>query len=227
MAPLPPSFGDLSPRENAALTLALLERLAIPIVIVTPSCSVVWSNSGCARFIAEAGQLRLVDNRLCPAAQEQVVSFGAFMSRKKSGNRGRLGPDVFLLRTVDGEDGALLIRLAAAPSHESAPGRGNGDCQHAAEDQIIGIFDLKGSAAHENDVAQHLYGLTPAEHMLCVSIAAGDDLKSWARKRHVSLHTVRTQLKSVFRKMGAARQQDIVRIWLSLGMVNCGLAAVD
>jgi len=227
MAPLPPSFGELSPSENAQLTLALLERLAIPIAIVTPSRTVIWSNSGCARFIAEAGQLRLNDNRLQPATEEQAASFAAFISGKKSGNRGRLGPDVFLLRTVDGEDGALLIRLAAAPSHEGAGAKRNGEGGHQAEDQIIGIFDLKGPAAFENDVAQHLFGLTPAEHMLCVSIAAGNDLKSWAVKRRVSLHTVRTQLKSVLRKMGAARQQDIVRIWLRLGIVNLGLAAAE
>jgi DNA-binding CsgD family transcriptional regulator len=220
MAPQQPSFGDLSLGENAPLTLALLERLAIPIVIVSPSRLVLWSNDGCVRFIADAGQLRLDGNRLCPVAEEQSASFSAFVSGNKDCCRERLGPDIFLLRTIDGEDGALMMRLATSPSRDRRTVDG-----HAVEDQIIGVFDLKGPMAHQNDVARQLYGLTPTEHMLCVSIAAGDDLKSCARKRQVSLHTVRAQLRSVLRKMGATRQQDIVRIWLGLGVVNCAPAA--
>jgi DNA-binding CsgD family transcriptional regulator len=214
MASLQPSFAVLDHGESAPPTLALLERLAIPIAIVSPFRQLVWTNSGCLRFIAEAGQLRLDGRRLCPVAQEQAGAFAAFIAGKQDGSRGRLGRDVFLLRTGDGEDGALLMRLATSPNPDHAT-----DGQ-AGADQIIGIFDLKGPSARQNDVARQLYGLTPAEHMLCVSIAAGDDLKSWARKRQVSLHTVRAQLRSVLRKMNATRQQDIVRIWLGLGVIN-------
>ncbi len=45
MTPLKPSSGEHNPREGA-----LLERLALPIVIVTQSGSVLWSNSAGARF---------------------------------------------------------------------------------------------------------------------------------------------------------------------------------
>ncbi len=40
MTPLKPSTGEHNPREGA-----LLERLAVPIVMVTQSGSVLWSNS--------------------------------------------------------------------------------------------------------------------------------------------------------------------------------------
>jgi DNA-binding CsgD family transcriptional regulator len=93
------------------------------------------------------------------------------------------------------------------------------------QNQVFGIIDPTTGTAKPNDLARQLYGLTDAEHELCVGLAAGRRLKDWARLRGVTLNTARAQVKSVLGKMGVTGQQDVVRIWLSLGAIDCSAAS--
>ncbi len=63
---------------------------------------------------------------------------------------------------------------------------------------------------------RELYGLTRAEAELASSLAAGQSLAELADARDVSLHTVRTQLKSVLQKLQVRRQAEVVQIVGSL-----------
>lgn len=60
-----------------------------------------------------------------------------------------------------------------------------------------------------------LYGLTPAEARLAAALALGQSLADIAHVQHVSLATVRTQLRSVFSKTGTSRQAQLVRLALA------------
>ena len=61
-----------------------------------------------------------------------------------------------------------------------------------------------------------VYGLTDAEARLAGALSAGHSLESAAAKLGVQVTTARTQLKSVFRKVGVNRQQDLIRLLTSL-----------
>ncbi|MEJ2681362.1 MAG: helix-turn-helix transcriptional regulator [Gammaproteobacteria bacterium] len=65
------------------------------------------------------------------------------------------------------------------------------------------------------DLLKQLYGLTPAEARLAVALANGDSLEAMAIRFSVSLNTIRTQLKSCYRKTGASRQNELVKLVLS------------
>lgn len=60
-----------------------------------------------------------------------------------------------------------------------------------------------------------LYQLSAAEADLTRDLIHGYDLRSIAQRRQVSEQTVRTQLKSVFRKTETARQAELVSLVLS------------
>lgn len=60
-----------------------------------------------------------------------------------------------------------------------------------------------------------LFSLTPAEARLAAALANGDSLECMAQRFGVSLNTVRTQLKSCFRKTGTSRQNELVKLVLS------------
>ncbi|MCG8589614.1 MAG: helix-turn-helix transcriptional regulator [Proteobacteria bacterium] len=53
------------------------------------------------------------------------------------------------------------------------------------------------------------YGLTPREARLALGIAAGESVSDLASKFGLSPQTLRTQLKSIFRKTGASSQTDL------------------
>ena len=61
-----------------------------------------------------------------------------------------------------------------------------------------------------------VYGLTEAEARLASALSAGHSIESAAANLGVQVTTARSQLKSVFRKVGVNRQQDLVRLLATL-----------
>ena len=60
-----------------------------------------------------------------------------------------------------------------------------------------------------------LYRLTPAEADLAALIGQGESLDDAAVLRGVSINTLRSQLKSIFRKTDTRTQRDLVALVLS------------
>lgn len=65
------------------------------------------------------------------------------------------------------------------------------------------------------DVLRALYTLTPAESSVAIALVNGLSLAQISESNGVSIETVRSQLKSIFTKMGVKKQQDVIRILLS------------
>ncbi len=71
------------------------------------------------------------------------------------------------------------------------------------------VIDLTKEAASEHLI--RMYGLTKAEARLALEVTGGLLLKEISARRNISIHTLRTHLKSIFVKMKARRQSDMVR----------------
>jgi len=60
-----------------------------------------------------------------------------------------------------------------------------------------------------------VYSLTPSEAQVSISIANGHSIDEIASQSHHSTHTIRSQLKSVFRKTGVSRQSELIKLLLT------------
>ena len=60
-----------------------------------------------------------------------------------------------------------------------------------------------------------VYGLTPSESQVAISIANGHSIDNIARTSNHSAHTIRSQLKSTFRKTGVSRQSELIKLLLT------------
>jgi len=60
-----------------------------------------------------------------------------------------------------------------------------------------------------------VYGLTPSEAQVSISLANGHSIDEIAKISHHSSHTIRSQLKSVFRKTGVSRQSELIKMLLT------------
>jgi DNA-binding CsgD family transcriptional regulator len=60
-----------------------------------------------------------------------------------------------------------------------------------------------------------VYGLTPSEAQVAISLANGHSIDEIAESSHHSAHTIRSQLKSVFRKTGVSRQSELIKLLLT------------
>ncbi|ACE83643.1 helix-turn-helix transcriptional regulator [Cellvibrio japonicus] len=74
-------------------------------------------------------------------------------------------------------------------------------------------FNLSAETLHK------LYGITPAESNVAIALANGLSPSQISESNGVSIETVRSQLKSIYIKMGVKKQQDVIRILLS-GILN-------
>jgi DNA-binding CsgD family transcriptional regulator len=60
-----------------------------------------------------------------------------------------------------------------------------------------------------------VYSLTPSEAQVAISLANGPSIDEIAENSHHSAHTIRSQLKSVFRKTGVSRQSELIKLLLT------------
>jgi|HubBroStandDraft_6_1064221.scaffolds.fasta_scaffold35518_2 DNA-binding CsgD family transcriptional regulator len=65
------------------------------------------------------------------------------------------------------------------------------------------------------EMLQLLYGLTPAECRVALLLGDGHAPRKIANMVGVTVHTVRSQIKSIFSKTGAKRQGELIRLLMS------------
>ena len=81
---------------------------------------------------------------------------------------------------------------------------------------LVLIVDAASRARIDPDLVQALFGLSPAESKIAALLAAGRTLRQIAVETDRRYGTVRMQLKSIFSKLGASRQVEVVQTVLSL-----------
>jgi DNA-binding CsgD family transcriptional regulator len=60
-----------------------------------------------------------------------------------------------------------------------------------------------------------VYKLTPSEAQVAISIANGHSIENIAKQSNHSAHTIRSQLKSTFKKTGVSRQSELIKLLLT------------
>jgi DNA-binding CsgD family transcriptional regulator len=60
-----------------------------------------------------------------------------------------------------------------------------------------------------------VYNLTPSEAQVAISMANGHSIEIIANTTHHSTHTIRSQLKAVFKKMGVTKQSELLKLLLT------------
>jgi DNA-binding CsgD family transcriptional regulator/PAS domain-containing protein len=79
-------------------------------------------------------------------------------------------------------------------------------------DRLALIVELPEAGRNDVERLAPAFGLSPAETRLWAGLARGLRLADIAEAHAVSVHTLRAQLLSLFRKLGVHRQADLVRM---------------
>jgi DNA-binding CsgD family transcriptional regulator/histidinol phosphatase-like PHP family hydrolase len=87
-------------------------------------------------------------------------------------------------------------------------------CSESAGRAVVAVFlaDPEQNQAVPTDVLRTLFGLTPAEARLALSVLEGNSLSEAAELNRVSRETVKSQMSAVFAKTGTRRQGELVRL---------------
>ena len=81
---------------------------------------------------------------------------------------------------------------------------------------VVSFKDPRRPGSVDGTMLRTLFGLTAAESRLTGLLLAGATTTSASKTLNISTHTARSQLKSIFMKVGVNRQADLMRILLTL-----------
>ena len=195
-------------RWRSAASLRALDELPAGVVLATSEGRVVGMNRAAERFARQGdgvvirrdqiGALRSFEETklaklIAAAATDRDAPLAA---RMLIGRKGVIAPLVVTVAPLSVSNGFAARPLA-----------------------LVFINDLGDLPPSWDDVAS-LFGLSPAESRLAVGLAMGKKPRDIALASNVQITTLRTQLSSIMKKVGATRQTDLVRILARIDRVK-------
>lgn len=191
------------------LALVALNELRIGVVLLDASAQPVFLNQEAETLLPSAGwqiaQTGLVHRRLIDTKRLHALIRAAAQTGCKAGGE---------MCCMVGNK-RLLLRIVPLP-HQCLTEEMHmpGACVAIFASQTGQLrLPWKRIAAY--------YGLSPAEAKLAVILAEGESVEDAAEKLGISVHTVRTQLKSIFAKTDVRRQSELVSMLLQGVLALC------
>jgi DNA-binding CsgD family transcriptional regulator len=183
-----------------------LNVLAMPTFLFNESGCVAHMNRSADALLKAHGSLSIEDSHLMTGDAAVTRKLNFELTNAIHASRGdslELNGVVLLPRL-----GRMPLMLMIAPLRLSG---GAAVCGAA----LLFAFDPESTPPITADMVRRLFGLTEAEAELAVALCSGKTLDEAAAERGTSVHTTRSQLKSIFGKTGTKRQADLVSLLLA------------
>lgn len=181
---------------------AVLHRLNAGIALLDEDGTAVTVNNTFARMLETADRLVMRRGRIhATSAIENLKLQAAIIST------GRHTRDQSVARNLPiwGSCNHVLI-VSAIPIDDGSP----------SPDRSLPVMllavDTEPSAALDDQFLRDAFQLTDAEALVARRLVAGDTLAEIAGAKGISLHTARSQLKSIMLKLGVGRQSELVAL---------------
>ncbi len=188
--------------QGAALMAGALEAVGAA-AFVCDASGRVRAMTPAAEAALSAGPVRLRDQRLAAARHEDgralEIAFDGLLRARHSA-RPRASRTLVLRREEDPLS-PVLVDLMSLPARE-----------HALGFQPAVLATLRGVSRQDVAFSQHLraaFGLTESEADVALRLAEGDSREAIAAGRGASVETVRSQVKSLFAKLGVRRTGEL------------------
>lgn len=198
---------------------AILDQLGIGIAVVDRACNVRYANRQAANLLASAEALKQVDGRICAMSSAESEQLRAAVARACFRADTRVDTVESLALKSRQRDAKWPLVVCPGPR---APGRTG---QVPVSQALLLFTEPRLARSCISATVNQLYRLTGAEARVVEGILDGLALKRIAAKHDVAVHTVRTQLNSIFAKVGVNRQAELVRTMFMVPPAGSGPCA--
>lgn len=187
----------MSRNDTAALTV--VDRLPIALLLVRADSTLIHGN-GRARKILQAGTALALDStrRLRASHPADTHKLHDTIAAVAQG-----GTDLDGALAIQQSDGSPPLSVIIVPAGSAGHGAALFVSSHDTDIEI------------REDSLMALYGLSLAEARLVIQLVQGKTLEAISEERGHSRHTLRAQLKAIFRKTGVNRQSDLMKLILT------------
>jgi len=194
---------------RSSLLREVFERLSVGVIVCNRDAGVVEMNQTAQAIVGLDDGLVLRDGQLCTQRVFETTRLAKFIGATAA--RGKLDAAVRRMLVGRGDRRSAYV-LTVAPLH--------GDRTLA----MILVVDPERHFPSERDLID-LFGLSGAEGRLAAALIKGERLPEIADRFGLQITTLRTQLRSVLKKVGADRQSDLIRILTNAGIGSMSLSA--
>lgn len=188
-------------RERGGDLHAVIDALATGVLLLDPTARVRASNPAAERALGENSQINIRHDKLHISDRTASVALAGALAACAAG-RLHAGGASILIPGPDKDLVAHILPLGAGPAGDR---RSGAVAALFLADPTAALVPALGPFAER-------FGLTPAETRVALALLEGKAPKAIAAAHGVSLPTVRTQLKRVYDKTGAAGQAALVRL---------------
>jgi DNA-binding CsgD family transcriptional regulator/PAS domain-containing protein len=183
----------------------LLQQQSVGVIGLNKQQQVLFINQAAQRFLGTVPNLGLHGSVVQDTSPLAHACRQAHQSRK---------PSPIRLATPEGE---LVVTAWATPKRSTTTWLPS---VSAASDQplhtCVMVQLLRPGHRLTPSLLMQLYGFTAAEARLAKELVQGTTVEAYAQSFHISVATVRTQLRQVLAKSGHARQQELIAHLASL-----------
>jgi DNA-binding CsgD family transcriptional regulator len=188
-----------------SVALRALDQLCAGVIVTDNTGLIIEMNLAASAIVQLADGVLIREGRVCARRVFETVRVAKLIEGATKEPFGASGGRMLIGRS----DGLPPYVLGVLPLH-AAPV----DDRRFA---LIIIVDPVRYVPSANDLVE-LFGLSPAEARIAAELMTGKSLADIAATAGVQITTVRTQLRSILRKVGVKRQFDLVRILSSTGI---------
>lgn len=201
---------------RADALLQSMDRLPFGVIVLAEDMTILEASKSASKNLASCDGLHVIDGRLGFRRAADARAFAQALTQDLAGPRQRDG--VVTMEKASRRDPLTLLVTPLAPGHQ-------GWLRPGARYLVL-VFEPDQVAQPSGPVLQIALGLTAAEADLAGLLAAGLSLAEAAERKQLSIHTVRTQLKSIYGKTGVTTQSRLIRLILTgPGAVSAGKVA--
>jgi DNA-binding CsgD family transcriptional regulator len=202
-------FTYLRLRQDALLQG--LDRLVIGLILYDHNAQPVYINPTARAIIDSHPAMQLLDDNFILNNPEDEKNL-----RKTIIETAEIDPDDSWKQSValgiTHPDLVAPLPLLVTPMHAHLI---TSDLDYEGAKVAVFISDPNQQQPISIDSLVSVYNLTPSEAQVAISLANGHSIDEIANLTNHSSHTIRTQLKSVFRKTGVSRQSELMKLLLT------------
>ncbi|MCG8437902.1 MAG: helix-turn-helix transcriptional regulator [Pseudomonadales bacterium] len=185
-----------------------LSRFMIGLVIVDASGKVTYLNPVAETLMAQHGGLSLSNGMPKAYYADEDHRLQTIIKRLLKSDRKDTQTRTEALGVHHPDRELNMNIMMAALGHEEGPQPGS---------LALYLSDPDSSLNLPASALQSLYDMTPKEANVAIALVNGQSPTQISQLHGVSVDTVRSQLKSIYSKMGVKKQQDVIRVLLSTG----------
>ena len=188
-----------------------LDRLVIGLILYDHNAQPVYINPTAKAIIEQHPALQLVNGDLLLTNPEDEKAL-----RKTIVDTAHIDPDDSWKQSVaigiTHPDVESPLPILVTPMHAHLI---TSDLDYDGAKVAVFLSDPNLQQPISVDSLVSVYSLTPSEAQVSIRIANGHSIDEIAKQSNHSTHTIRSQLKSVFRKTGVSRQSELIKLLLT------------